>query len=382
MKFIPSKKLKIAFVSDAIYPYNKGGKEKRIYELSTRLAKTGYDVNIYCMKWWKEQSNHRLENGVHLHAISKYYPLYSGKRRSITQALLFACACLKLIKEDFDIIEVDHMPHFVLFSTKIVTLIKGKKLYATWNEVWGRDYWKKYLGKLGTIAYIIEWVSARMPDKIISVSKHTKDKLEQDLKVKKDILVIPNGINLKEIQKVQPAKEKSDIIFAGRLLSHKNIDVLIKSVAILKKEFPKIKTLIIGEGPEKKQLENLVKKLNLETNINFLGFFQNHHDLYSYIKASKLFIFPSTREGFGIVALEANTCGVPVITVDHKDNATKDLISNGINGSIVKLSASEISNKASDYLHKKNKPNYKKFINQYDWETISKNLESFYNYEK
>ncbi len=120
------KKIKIAIVSDAIYPYNKGGKEKRIFELSTRLARSGFDVHIYCMKWWKENVNQKIENNVHLHAISKYYPLYSGKRRSITQAILFAVSCLRLLKEDFDIIEVDHMPHFVLFSTKIVTLLKRK----------------------------------------------------------------------------------------------------------------------------------------------------------------------------------------------------------------------------------------------------------------
>src|SRR5688572_4712282 len=101
------KKLNIAIVSDAIYPYNKGGKEKRIFEISTRLAKAGHEVHIYCMKWWGADrrlsppasaarqgrnaqpinDNHRMENGVHLHAISPLYPLYSGQRRSIKQAL-------------------------------------------------------------------------------------------------------------------------------------------------------------------------------------------------------------------------------------------------------------------------------------------------------
>src|SRR5680860_553087 len=103
--------MKIAFVSDAIYPYNEGGKEKRLFEVTTRLAKRGYDINLYCMKWWKG-SRDKIENGVHLHAICKYYSLYSGERRSIVQALMFGTACLKLIKEDFDIIDVDHMPHF------------------------------------------------------------------------------------------------------------------------------------------------------------------------------------------------------------------------------------------------------------------------------
>ena len=125
--------MKIAFVSDAIYPYNKGGKEKRIYEISTRLAKRGHNVHVYCMKWWKEKETHRIENGVHLHAISRYYPLYSGKRRSIKEAVMFAFACFKLIREDFDVIDVDHMPYFVLFSTKVVCIIKITKLISSWN---------------------------------------------------------------------------------------------------------------------------------------------------------------------------------------------------------------------------------------------------------
>ena len=165
---------KIAIVSDAIYPYNKGGKEKRIFEISTRLANAGNEVHIFTMKWWKEKTNHKIENNVNLHAISPLYPLYSGKRRSIKQATYFALSCFRLLREKFDIIEADHMPHLVLFSLKIVTLLKRKKLYATWNEVWGKSYWVEYLGHLGAIAYIIEWISARLPDKIIAVSEHTK----------------------------------------------------------------------------------------------------------------------------------------------------------------------------------------------------------------
>ncbi len=45
--------LKIAIVSDVVYPYSKGGGEKRIYEISKRLAERGHEVTIYCMKWWK-----------------------------------------------------------------------------------------------------------------------------------------------------------------------------------------------------------------------------------------------------------------------------------------------------------------------------------------
>jgi glycosyltransferase involved in cell wall biosynthesis len=371
-------KLKIAIVSDAIYPYNKGGKEKRIYEISTRLAQAGHDVHIYCMRWW-DGGDHRIENGVNLHAISPLYPLYSGQRRSIKQALLFAVSCFKLIKEDFDIIEVDHMPHFVLFSTKLVTLLKGKKLYATWNEVWGREYWIEYMGKAGNIAYIIEWLSSRLPDKIIAVSEHTKNKLINDLKIKTNIIVVPNGIDIQEIKNAEPAKQKSDIIFAGRLISHKNVDFLIDSINLLKDTYPNIKCIIVGKGPEEKNLKNLVTKLGLENNIVFYDFLADHKDLYGLMKSSKVFALPSTREGFGIVALEANASGIPVITTNHKNNGTKDLITNGKNGHSVPLDKKKISEKIIDYLSSKNSPDvYTKKAGDFDWTKLAKKVEEVY----
>ena len=65
--------MKIAFVHDAIYPYNKGGKEKRLFEIVKRLSKK-HDIHIYCMKWWKGPKIIKRGN-VHLHALSKYVPL-------------------------------------------------------------------------------------------------------------------------------------------------------------------------------------------------------------------------------------------------------------------------------------------------------------------
>ncbi len=381
-----NKKIKIAIVSDAIYPYNKGGKEKRVYEISTRLAKRGYDVTIYCMKWWggkKISSNNiRIENGVKLHAISNYYPLYSGPRRSFKQAILFSISTLKLIREDFDIVDADHMPHLVLFPLKAICLLKRKKLFATWNEVWGRKYWKEYLGKLGNIAYIIEWLSVRMPDEIISVSEHTARKLKKELKVKQLIHTIPLGINYDEINEIEPSTQKSDIIYAGRLLEHKNVDLIIKSISFLKTNFINIRCLIVGNGPEEKNLKELVRKNGLQGNVIFLDFLQDHKDLYSLIKSSKVFAFPSTREGFGLAALEANACGIPFVTSNHENNAAKNLIGEEKNGESAKLEITDFSNKMLQLMkpsQKVNKGKYTEYAQNYDWNNITNIIEEVYS---
>jgi glycosyltransferase involved in cell wall biosynthesis len=373
--------MKIAFVSDAIYPYNKGGKEIRLFEVTTRLARKGYDVHLYCMNWWNG-SRDRLENGVHLHAISKYYPLYSGKRRSMIQALMFGLSCLKLIKEDFDIADVDHMPHFPLFFTKFVCILKRKRMIATWHEVWGKDYWQEYLGLRGVFGYIIEKLSVFMPNEIISDSEHTTNKLKNNLRSKKKIYTISCGNDFEKLQLIKTAKTKSDVIFAGRLLSYKNIDVLIKSIQLIKERKPKIKCLIIGDGPEKKKLEVLTQKLNLEKNIKFLGFLKNHNDVYALMKSSKVFVLPSTREGFGIVVIEANACGIPVITIDHKDNAANDLIEEGRNGFVCKLDKNEIAKKIIRILINNSNREMQKvcmdLAKKYDWNIIVDEIEGVY----
>jgi glycosyltransferase involved in cell wall biosynthesis len=373
--------MKVAFVSDAIYPYNQGGKEKRIFEVATRLGKKGYDIHLYCMKWW-EGSRDKRENGIHLHAICKQYSLYSGKRRSMIQALMFGLACLKLIKEDFDIAEVDHMPFFPLFSLKFVGLLRRKRIIATWHEVWGKDYWQEYLGWKGIFGYLVEKLSVLMPNEIISVSKYTTNKLKNNLKCKKKIYTIPNGNDFKKIQKIKPARKKTDVIFAGRLLSNKNVDVLIKSIQLIKERKLKIKCLIIGDGPEKKNLEALTKKLNLEKNIKFLGFLENHDDIYALMKSSKVFVLPSTREGFGIVVIEANACGIPVITISHKNNAARDLIEEGRNGFICQLSEEEIAKRIIRILKNSSYRKMKKacmdLAKKYDWDKIIDEIEEVY----
>lgn len=373
--------MNIAIVSDAVYPYNKGGKEKRIYEISTRLVKLGHEVHIYCMHWptfgvtskkSKAQSE-SIENGVHLHAISPYYPLYSGDKRSIKQALLFSLHCLKLVRVDFDVIDVDHMPFFPIFAVKLVCILKGKKMFATWHEIWGFHYWQKYLGLLGLIAFIVERLSVILPNKIIAVSNLTASRLKKEFGVRQPINIIPNGIDYETIQRVKPSKENSDIIFVGRLLQHKNVNTLIKAVNLLKMHFGlSVKCIIIGDGPEKNNLLQLAKKLDLEKNIKFLNSNNSQEKIYALMKSSKVFVLPSTREGFGIVVLEANACGLPVITINHPDNAAKDLIKKS-NGLLIDLSVDQIA----EALHKvlQNYSTFKFTSNHnFSWDKSTKKL--------
>jgi glycosyltransferase involved in cell wall biosynthesis len=363
----------IAFVSDAIYPYNKGGKETRLHEISRSLANLGYDVHIYCMKWWSGDK-HKIEEGVHLHGICPYIPLYSGTRRSIFQGIAFGLSCFKLIFEKFDVIDVDHMPFFPLYSTKVVCLLKGKKMHATWHEVWGMEYWKNYLGNFkSTIAGLIERFSVLLPDTIYAISPSTAQRLQEKLHYSGKLVLIPNGVDKKRILSAKISNITSDVIFAGRLLNHKNVDLLIEAISLTKKARKDIKLIIVGEGPEKENLEQLAKKLNLEKNVIFSKFKSDVEEVYGLIKASKVFVLPSSREGFGLVVLEANACGLPVITVDHPDNAAKDLIKDSIRGKVSELSAKALASHILFYLEsEKETYSLTKPAKLFSWNEVSK----------
>lgn len=340
----------LAFVSDSVYPFNKGGKEVRLHELTTRLAAAGFEVHIYTMQWWEGGGEH-VESGVRMHAISRLYPLYAGERRSIKQGLFFGLACFKLLRARFDRVDVDHMPYFPLYSMRIVCWFRRVPMSATWHEVWGRGYWQEYLGRYkGLMAYAIERGSVLLPDAVFAVSPMTARKLKADLGYRGPLTVIPNGVDTELLSGLAPARHGADILYAGRLLSHKNVDVLIAAVAELKSRGRDVSCLIIGDGPERQNLMRQARSLGLRGTVSFRSFLPDQTGVFKLMKASRIFVLPSTREGFGISLIEANACGLPVLTVDHPDNAAKDLVRARRTGLVTRLDPREMADRLEELL--------------------------------
>lgn len=370
--------MKIAYVYDAVYPWIKGGAEKRIYEISKRLVERGHEVHWFGLKWWEGERD-IVVDGIYLHGIGKWDNLYVEGRRSIKEGLYFGIKTLTELKGDFDVIDCQEFPYFSCFSVKMRSLLKKSELIITWHEVWG-DYWFEYLGKKGFFGWAVEKSTSKLTNSNIAVSEATRmDLLSLGIREEK-IHVIPNGIDFKRIDKIRPPKEESDIIFAGRLIKEKNVDVLIKAIDLVRKEIPDVKCMIIGDGPEKRELEKLATDLGLDGYIKFTGFLEEYDDVISYMKSSKVFVLPSTREGFGIVALEANACSLPVVTVNHRRNAACDFITDDENGFICELSEGEIAKRILVAIDKKEDMERKCIENAkgYDWDGLSDLLERFY----
>ncbi len=366
--------MKITYVYDAVYPWVKGGAEKRIYELSRRLAARGHEVHCYGMKWWTGDDE-ILKDNVHLHGICPPMPLYRNGKRSIYEAAYFAGKLLAL-RTDCDVMDCQNFPYLSCFSAKLLSSLKGQKLFITWHEVWG-DYWRRYLGKKGRAGQAVEWAAARLTDCNIAVSVRTQKELLR-LGARK-VEVVPNGIDWQRINRVHPSARQSDIIYVGRLVEHKNVDLLIKSLKTVKADVPYVKALIVGDGPQKGELKSLVLKLELEKNVEFCGFLEDYNDALSLMKSSRVFASPSSREGFGMAALEANACGLPVVTIEHKMNAVMDLVT-GETGVVCRPTEKAIAEAICSMLQKKEKMRGHciEEAKKYDWERACDRAESVY----
>ncbi|MDD5093856.1 MAG: glycosyltransferase family 4 protein [Dehalococcoidia bacterium] len=372
--------MKIAFVYDVIYPYVVGGGEKRIWELSKGLTDRGHEVHVFGMKSW-EGENIFVKEGIHLHGFFQPRELFVAERRSIGEAIhagrkIFPC----LLKERFDVIDCQASPYFPCFSSRVASFVRREPLVITWYEVWN-DYWYEYLGKKGIFGKFVEKAVARLAGTVIAISEQVKDDLIAIGVKAENIKIVPDGMNLIQIQAVEATERvRFDVLYAGRLAEHKNVDTLIRAIAVLRGIIPNIKCGIVGDGPERDRLERLRIELSLQENVELLGFLEKDDDVISTMKASRVFVLPSTREGGGLVTLEANACGLPVITIDHPQNAAKEVVLNEKNGFLCKLSDEELAYAILNGLN--SSENMKKdcidFASRYDWGRMAELTEAVY----
>jgi N-acetyllactosaminide 3-alpha-galactosyltransferase len=129
--------------------------------------------------------------------------------------------------------------------------------------------------------------------------------------------VIPNGIDLEDFPDKGWEREEEKILFVGRLSFPKGVHYLVKAMPLVLRELPEAKLTIVGDGEERLSLMRLVKILNLEEKIDFLGYI-SHDDLVKEFYTSAITVLPSISrlEAFGIVLLESMACKTPVIASD------------------------------------------------------------------
>ncbi len=315
--------MRIAVVNDTVHPFFKGGAQKRVYEISRRLVQRGHDVHWYCMDYGVRE----LE-GIQMHPVSPAYDLYNneGKRR-IWQAIQFAARLN--IREKVDIIDCMNFPYLHCLPALVSARRLGVPLVITWFEFWG-DYWYDYMGKRGWVGKQIERMVTRFPQLIISDSEKVRGQLLDVGVASGKIRVVPDGVDNALIAGIEPSKDKYDVVYVGRMLAHKNVEVLIHALAGL----DGVTAAIIGQGESLVRCVKLATELGIDDRVKFLGHVEADEDVYATIKSSKVLVLPSTQEGHPLVIPEAYACGVPVIAIE---GVCDEFINHGRTGYLVPL---------------------------------------------
>lgn len=164
---------------------------------------------------------------------------------------------------------------------------------------------------------------------IITVSGSYTKKFLEGLGIKKGkIFILPHIVDsrFKPIDKVK----KYDIVLVGRLAAVKHVEILIKSINLLKSKCKDVNVAIVGDGECKTKLENLTRKLDLTKNIFFVGY---QSDVWEWYNKGKISILTSEREGFPYSVIEALSCGLPVISSNCGD--VSDVLKQGYNGFVI-----------------------------------------------
>jgi glycosyltransferase involved in cell wall biosynthesis len=344
------KRLRVAVVSDALYPWHKGGKEVRYLHLLRGLPDHEMDVVVYSMKWW-DQTPEVLETefgSLTYRAICPRVPLYRDAKRSVIQAILFAISTLRLLHRRFDVIEADHMPYLQLLPLRIVAWIRGVPLVITWHEVWGEDGWRTYVGRMGRFAAIVERTCIRLPDRIVAVSAGTADKLIAMGAKAEHVYIVPNPVDLDQLRAAVPHPSTPELLFVGRLIDHKQANLAIEATRILAARGRDVRLGLVGVGPEESRLRDQVAFAGLNARVTFYGAIDTQSDLWSLIRGTRVLLAPSVREGFGLVVAEALAMGTPVVCAIHPENESSHLVGPAT-GSLIPAFDAEALADAAEY---------------------------------
>lgn len=175
----------------------------------------------------------------------------------------------------------------------------------------------------------------------------TNDAANYYSKIKNNKKIIPNPLFTDNLPLPYKDERKKQIVNVGRLNKQKNQEMLIRAFYKIADKYPKYQLVIYGEGPERSNLENIIKELNLVNRVKMPGSFS---DVLQRIKSASLFAFSSDFEGMPNALIEAMALGLPVISTDCPCGGPKELIDDGVNGVLVPVGNIDTFSNKMDYI--------------------------------
>lgn len=293
-----------------------GGAEMFTEEMAKRWVSWGHQVTLFTSAFPGALPKEKVEGveiirkgrqfTVHWHAYRYYKKYFQGK---------------------FDLVidEINTIPFFTPFYVKEKKIVYINQLA---REVW----WYEAPFPISLFGYLFEPAYLKIYKKIpaITISESTRDDLLKLGFQKEKINIVYPGLYLEPVNDpLQIKKEKNPtILYFGSVRPMKRVDQIVESLVFVKKDIPNIRLWIAGGGQEKyiKKIENLIKKYKLEVNVKFWGRI-NEKQKKKLMCRAHIIAVTSIKEGWGIIVIEASTCGTPAV-VYNIDGLRDSVINN------------------------------------------------------
>ena len=288
-----------------------GGSGVLATELGKALAEKGHEVHFisYALPF---RLNHYIENIVFHEVEMSSYPLFEFPLYS----LALASKMVEVAEyEKLDLLHVHYAIPHASSAYLAKQMLKDKRDLKIITTLHGTDI--TLVGLEPSFLPLVKF-STEQSDGVTAVSRFLKEKTITNYNIEKEIEVIPNFIDTtvykpqedKCFRKNLAGKDEKIIVHTSNFRAVKRVADTIKTLEIVRKKVP-AKLLLIGDGPERSECERLSRELKLYDHVKFLG---KQEGLVEILNSADLFLIPSQSESFGLAALEAMACGVPVIS--------------------------------------------------------------------
>lgn len=308
--------------------FEPGGLERVQVNLAPALASSGLDISIVAGSFSRSAES-MLPRDIHTLEIAsqgkyRFIPGLLAQLRKHKPDMVMSTsndvACLLLIARTL------FFPHMKVICTQHLSLA------APWKNARALQRIKHRI--------LIEMMRRLWPqaDAIVSVSLALAEEVRSILKLSKPIHVIHNPIVLPEFDSLRqqpirwpwPNRSIPTIIFVGRLVKVKRLDLLLQAFHLLIQKNP-ARLLIVGEGPERASVLEFITKHRLDSICHLTGHQENP---LPWTQAADLLVLPSDYEGFGNVLVEAMACGTQVISTDCP-HGPAEVLEHGLYGQLV-----------------------------------------------
>jgi len=198
-------------------------------------------------------------------------------------------------------------------------------------SVWGTDVLEA--PRLSPFHYLITRYALRRADHITATGLRLAEAAARYAPAGKPVTVAPYGVDLREFRP-RPREERSEVAVGAvaRLSKEKGLHYLLEAFAVVAGRHPQARLVLAGEGPERQRLERLAARLGLGRRVRFLGEVP-HEQVPEVLQQLDIFAMPSTYEGFGVAALEAEAMEVPVVA--SRIHGIPDVVLDGETGLLV-----------------------------------------------